>query len=61
MPWRANVRNEAGISSLVVLVIASSIAQRKVTVHGSADDICVVVILTIVLPPADLAELQGLG
>ena len=55
------MRNKPRIGSLVVLEIASSVVQREVAVYGSADDICVAVILTIILPPADLAEFQGLG
>lgn len=61
LPWRADMRNEPWIGSLVVLEIASSVTQREVAVHGPANDICVAVILTIILPPANLAELQGLG
>jgi hypothetical protein len=57
----ADMRNEPWIGSLVVLEIASSVVQREVAVHGSTDDIGVAVILPIILPPANLAELQGLG
>jgi hypothetical protein len=55
LPWRADMRNEPWIGSLVVLEIASSVTQREVAVHGPANDICVAVILTIILPPANLA------
>jgi len=61
LPRRADMHNEPRIGSLVVLEIAAPVAQREIAVHGSANDICVAVILAIVLPPADLAELQGLG
>jgi hypothetical protein len=49
------VRNKPRIGSLVVLVIASSVAEREVAVDRSPDYIGVAVILTIVLPPANLA------
>jgi hypothetical protein len=49
------VRNEPRIGSLIVLVVASSVAEGEVAIDGSADYIGVAVILPIVLPPANLA------
>ncbi len=60
LPRRAYVRNKPWIGSLVVLVITSSITEREVAIHCSADHVGVAVILPIILPPANLAQLQGL-
>jgi hypothetical protein len=49
------VRNKPRIGSLVVLVIASSVAEGEVAIDGAADYIGVAVILSVVLPPANLA------
>src|ERR1700733_843775 len=59
LPRRAYVRNKPRIGSLVVLVIESSVAEGEVAIDGSADYIGVAVILPIVLPPANLAKLEG--
>jgi hypothetical protein len=37
------------------LEIAPSLAEREVAIDCSADLVCVTVILTVILPPADLA------
>ena len=55
LPRHADVPDIAWIGRLQVLVIAPSLAQREVAVDGSADYVGVAVILTVVLPPADLA------
>jgi hypothetical protein len=60
LPRRAYVRNKPRIGSLIMLVVAPSFTQAEVAVDGSADHVCVAVILPIILPPADLAELLGL-
>jgi hypothetical protein len=49
------MRHKPRIGSLVVLVITTSLAEREVTIHCSADDVGVAVILPIILPPANLA------
>jgi hypothetical protein len=49
------VRNKSRIGSVVMLVIASSVAQGEVAIDGAADYVGVTVILPIVLPPANLA------
>ena len=49
------MRNKPRIGSLIVLVIAASLAEAEVAVDGSADHVCIAVILPIILPPADLA------
>jgi hypothetical protein len=61
LPGCAHVCNEPRVSSQAVLVIASSVAEAEVAIDGSADHVCIAVILPIVLPPADLAQLQSLG
>ena len=61
LPRHAHVPDIAWIGRLQVLVVAPSLAQREVAVDGSADHVGVAVILTVVLPPADLAELLGFG
>jgi hypothetical protein len=61
LPRGAYVRNEPGIGSLVVLVIAASLAEAEVAVDCSADHICIPIILPVILPPANLAQLQDLG
>jgi hypothetical protein len=45
---------------LIVLVVASSVAEGEVAVDGSADYVGVPVILPVVLPPANLAQLESL-
>jgi len=52
--------NKPRIGSLVVLVIAASFAEAEIAVDCSANHICIPVILPVILPPADLAQLQGL-
>jgi hypothetical protein len=54
------VPHKPWIGSPVVFVIATSFAQAEIAVYGSANHIRVAVILPVVLPPADLAQLQGL-
>jgi hypothetical protein len=54
-PRGAYVCNKPWIGSLVVLVIAASLAEAEVAVGCSANHICVPIILPVVLPPADLA------
>jgi hypothetical protein len=51
----ADVRNKPRIGGMVVLEIAPSLAEREVAIDCSADLVCVTVILTVILPPADLA------
>lgn len=53
------MRNKPRIGSLVVLVIPSSVAEGEIAIDGSADYVRVTVILPIVLPPANLAQLEG--
>jgi hypothetical protein len=53
------MRNKPRIGSLIVLVVASSVTEGEVAVDGSADYIRVAVILPVVLPPANLAQLEG--
>ena len=55
LPRGAYVRNKPWIGSLVVLVIAASLAEAEIAVNGSADHVCIPVILPVILPPADLA------
>jgi hypothetical protein len=38
-----------------MLVIAASLAQAEIAVDGSADYVCIPIILPVILPPADLA------
>ena len=61
LPRRADMHNEPRIGSLVVLVIAASLAEAEIAVDGSADHVRIPVILPVILPPADLAQLQDLG
>ncbi len=51
----AHVPDITRIGRVQVLVIAPSLVQREVAIDGSADYVCVAVILAVVLPPADLA------
>jgi hypothetical protein len=51
----AYVRNKPWIGSLVVLVIAASLAEAEVAVDRSTDHVCISVILPVILPPAHLA------
>ncbi len=60
LPRGADVRDKPGIGSLVVLVIAASLAEAEVAVDCSADHVCIPIILPVILPPANLAQLQGL-
>ncbi len=55
LPRGAYVRNEPWIGSLVVLVIAASLAEAEIAVDCSANHICIPIILPVILPPADLA------
>ena len=55
------MRYKARIGGLVVLVIAPSIAQAEVAIHGSAHHVRIAVVLPVILPPANLAQLEGLG
>jgi hypothetical protein len=60
LPRRAYVRNEPWIGSPVVFVIAASFAEAQVAIDRSANHVRVAVILSIILPPANLAKLQRL-
>jgi hypothetical protein len=60
LSWGAYVRNEPGICSLVVLVVAASLAEAEVAVDCSTDYVCIPIVLPVILPPANLAQLQGL-
>jgi hypothetical protein len=51
----ADVRNEARVGGTQVLEIPASFAEAKVAIDSSADLVCVAVILTVILPPANLA------
>ncbi len=48
------------IGSLKMLVIPAAVAQAEVAVHGSPHNVCIAVVLPIILPPADLAQLESL-
>ncbi len=52
---RADVGGEPWICSLVALVVAAAFVQAEVAVDSTAHDIRVPVILTVILPPANLA------
>jgi hypothetical protein len=52
---RADMRNKTRIGGMEVLEIAASLAEAKVAIDCSADLVGVAVILTVILPPADLA------
>ena len=54
------MRYKPWIGSLVVLVIAASLAEAEIAVDCSANYICIPIVLPVILPPADLAELLGL-
>jgi hypothetical protein len=43
---------------MVVLVIAASLAEAEIAIDCSADHVCIPIILPVILPPADLAQLQ---
>ncbi len=49
------MRNKPWIGSLVMLVIAASVAEAEIAVDCSADHVRVSVILPVILPPAHLA------
>jgi hypothetical protein len=55
LPWHAYMRHKPRIRSLVVLVVTSSLAEREIPIHCSANYVCVAIVLPIILPPADLA------
>jgi hypothetical protein len=55
LPRSAHVGNKPWIGSLVVLVIAASLAEAEIAVDCSANHICIPIILPVILPPADLA------
>jgi hypothetical protein len=55
LEWHADVRNKPRIGGLEALEIAASLAEAKVAIDCSADLVGVTVILTVILPPADLA------
>jgi len=54
LPGRAYVRNKPRIGSLVVLVIAASLAEAEAAVDRSADLVRVAIVLPVILPPTDL-------
>jgi hypothetical protein len=54
-PRGAYVRNKPWIGSLVVLVIATSVAEAEIAVDCSANHICIPIVLPVILPPTDLA------
>jgi hypothetical protein len=43
---------------MVVLVIAASLAEAEIAIDCSADHVCIPIILPVILPPADLAQLE---
>ncbi len=55
LPRSAHVCNKPRIGSLVVFVVATSVAQAEIAVDCSANHICIPVILPVILPPAHLA------
>ncbi len=55
LPRGPYVCNKPWIGSLVVLVVAASVAEAEIAVYGSADHVCIPVILPVILPPAHLA------
>ena len=59
LPRCAYMRNKPWIGSPVVFVIATSFAETQVAIDCSADHVGIAVILTIILPPANLAQLKG--
>jgi hypothetical protein len=52
---RADVRHKPRIGGTQVLEITASLAEAKVAIDCSANLVGVAVILTIILPPTDLA------
>ena len=50
-----NVREEAGMSRATLSVVLTGFIQAEGAVDGQADFGCVVILLAIVLPPADRA------
>ena len=58
LPRRAYMRNKPWIGSPVVFVIATSFAEAQVAIDCSADHVGIAVVLPIILPPANLAQLQ---
>jgi hypothetical protein len=55
LPRRAHVSNKTGVGSLVVPVIAASLAEAEAAIDRSANFVRVAVVLPVILPPADLA------
>lgn len=51
----AHVRDKPWIGSLVMLVIAASLAEAEIAVDSSANYIGIPVVLAVILPPANLA------
>ncbi len=54
------VGNKPWIGRLIMLIVAAPIAEAQVAVNGSAHHVRIVVILPVILPPADLAQFLGL-
>lgn len=53
-----NVRKEAGMGRAAMSVVLAGLIQAEGAVDGQADFGCVVVLLSVVLPPADRAQRQ---
>ena len=59
--WFTNIRQEAGVGSAALRVVLAGFAEAELTVHSEVDFGCVIVLLAIVLPPADRAQRHGSG
>lgn len=59
-PGGAYLGDEPWVGSVKVLEIAPAVIQAEVTVYGSAYCVRITIILSVILPPADLAELECL-
>jgi hypothetical protein len=61
LPRCPDLRHKPWIRSLMVHVITPPLTQAEVAVHRSADHVGIAIVLPIILPPADLAQLQRIG
>ncbi len=57
----ANVGQKTGMGSAALGVVGAGLLEAELAIDGEAHVGCVVVFLTVVLPPADRAKLQGVG
>jgi hypothetical protein len=55
LPRGAYVRNKPRVGSLIVLVVAASLAEAEIAVDCPADYVGIPIILPVILPPAHLA------